>query len=419
MVRKLLAGITLVSISFFTQAQGYFSIVCDSSRLATESVTPFIELVKDKQIIGLGEATHGTHEFFTTKAELIKILVQQADVRILAFETGFDAYQVNKYLTGNSNDLASLMRTFYLIYHTREFIELLQWLQRYNLSVPEEKRVTVYGVDSQHISNLPSMVMEYLEQVDPLFINEADSKLQELQDKLSSGKRTRYLENIEFVIQHMNERRAFYIKQTSERKLNLTLKALETMKSAVNQSTLINDHGTKAQTLRDEAMLENVKWITKYESDSKIILWGHNGHIQKVNFNLKKKDHFRLGVGLHQEFGSAYYAIGFDFDKGSFNAVNYQNGAKMQPCYVNNEKSTSFAAQFKHVELPCYFIDFNVLSVSDKEKLTRADCMRESGIGFSGEEYTFVNLKVENAFDGMVFVQTTTPSTFMDVRKIK
>lgn len=418
MTPRLLTVVILFCASFFAQAQSYLPLTCDSTKLTLESTPSFVELVRDRKIIGLGEATHGTHEFFTAKSELIKILILQGDFRILAIETGFDAYKMNQYLSGDSNDLGMLMSSFYLIYHTREFIDLLVWLRAYNLSVKEDKRVIIYGFDSQHIGNLIPMILEYLQEADPVFIPEAESKLQALRGKLSSGKKNYYFKNIEFVIQRMTERKDFYIKHTSERKFNLALKTLEAMKSAINQSTLVNDHGTKAQSLRDEAMLENLKWIKNYESQ-KIIVWGHNGHIQKVNFNLKRKDHFRLGTGLNQEFGSAYYAIGFDFDKGSFNAVNYQNGAKMQPCSVSNEKATSFAAQFKHIDVSCYFIDFNTLLPSDKEKLTQADCMRESGVGFSGEEFTFINLKVKDAFDGMVFFQTTTPTTFLDVRKLK
>lgn len=416
MPRNFLVAIVLCS-SLVAHAQ-YIPVACDSLALPPESTREFLTLIGDKKIIGVGEATHGTHEFFVAKAEVIKILVQQADFRVLVFETGFDAYQVNEYLTGKSDNLASFMSSFYLIYHTREFIDLLQWLRAYNLSVPEEKRVIVYGCDTQHIGNLVSMTKDFLLQVDPVYIHEAESKLLELTGKLSSRKRAQYLSNIESVIQRFNERKDLYLKHTSERKFHFAMKVLDAMKNAVNQSTLMNDHGTKAQSLRDEAMLENIKWIMKNESNTKIILWGHNGHIQKVNFNLKKKDHFRLGTGLHQEFGPAYYAIGFDFDKGSFNAVNYQNGARMQACKVTNENPASFSARFSHVKASCYYVDFKSLSGSDQEKLNNATCMRESGVGFSGEEFTFVNLRIKDAFDGMFFIKNTTPTVFVDARKL-
>lgn len=417
---RLVIGTLFCASSFFTHAQDYLQLSCDSVRFGKKESNVFIDLVSEKKIVGLGEATHGTSEFYKAKSEIIKLLVQRTGFKTLAIETGFDAYLINSYLTGKADDLAKPMRSFYLIYHTREFIELLTWLRNYNLSVSKEDQVTIYGIDNQHIGNLPDIIFGYLMEVDPVFVNEAQSRLTYLQDKLEPSRKHQYLDDIEYVKARVNDRKSIYLKHSTEAQWNLISRSLEAMTSAVQQSTMANNHGTKAQSIRDEQMLENVKWIINQQpNDAKIILWGHNGHVQKVNFNLKRKDHFRLGQGLHEAFDSLYYAVGFDFDKGSFNAVNYQQGATMQVCQVTNEKAGSFAAMFRHIPVPCYFFDFQSLEPTKREALLATTSMRESGIGFSGEQFTFANLDVKNAFDGMVFIKQTSATTFLDVRKVK
>lgn len=419
-MRKLVLSLFVSLLPFCIQAQGYLPLSCDSTTFHADDARSFAGICSEKKIVGLGEATHGTSEFVRAKSELVKALVQHADFRILAFETGIDAYLINNYLTGKSDDLASPMRGFYLIYHTREFIDLLRWLRDYNRTIPKSEQVIVYGFDSQHIGSLPDLVLDYLQEVDPVFLKEAQSRLDNLRTKLEPRKKHQYLDDLELIRTRVNDRKNIYLKHASEEKFDLMLKILDAMTSAVQQSTLGNNHGTKAQSMRDNEMLQNIQWIVNRAShNGKVIIWAHNGHIQKVNFDLKRKDHFRLGQGLYQVFDTLYYAIGLDFDKGSFNAVNYQNGATMQACQVANEKADSFAAIFAHVSFPCYFLDFGSMTPADRENLSKANCMREAGIGFSGEQYTFAKLNIKAAFDGIVFIKNTSATTFLDVRKVK
>lgn len=418
MLRLTFLFLLIAKLSVAQQIDGVIEIHCDSSRL--DEPARLLDYLKGKEIVALGEATHGTHEFFTIKNELIKDLVSSGSFKVLAFETDFSAYEVNQYLSGKSDDLPRLMSNFYLVYHTAEFVSLLKWIRTYNLSVKANEQVVIYGFDSQHVGNLVRMMTDYIQKVDPLYLNECTSNLIELNGKLSTGKRNKYLKAIKSIEEHIQLSKTGYIKMEGENSYTFALQMISRMKSAIIQSTVKNSHGTKSQTMRDSEMLENVKWIKEFSgSESKIILWGHNGHIQTKKFQLKKEDHFRMGEGLREQFLSKYYAIGFDFGTGSFNAVNYQKDARMQPCIVTNVKDQSFAAEFSAIPFPCYLANFALLPQHLKERLQRSMYMREAGVGFSGEQFTFVKIDIINAFDAMIFIKKTTPSQFIDARKIK
>ena len=399
------------------QTSGVFEISCDSAFHKQSS--PFLDIISKKDIVGLGEATHGTHEFFTIKSELIKSLVLTGKFKTIAFETDFSAFQVNEYLTGNTNDLIEGMRSFYLIYHTEEFISLLRWLRDYNMSVSKENQVLVFGYDSQHVGNLPKMLLNYLEKVDPVYLKICEPWLDELQLKLQAKHRNKYLQKLDLIALRVADRRTIYLEHRSKEEYEFAIQMISRMKSAAIQSTMRNGHGTKSQALRDSEMLENVKWIKSFTGNEKLIVWGHNGHIQMRKFILKNDDHFRMGEGLTESYGKGYYAVGFDFGSGSFNAVNYQKGARMQPCFVSNTNEYSISSQFKDIALSCYFMDFASLSGNIKTKLAEIRYMREAGIGFSGEQFTFARLDVASSFHAVIYVNQTKPTKFVDVRKLR
>ncbi len=408
---------SMIHALYARQNQGVYEINCDSAFL--KKPASIVDIISTKNIVGLGEATHGTHEFFTIKGELIKSLVLTAKFKTIAFETDFSAFQVNEYLIGNSSDLAQVMTNFYLIYHTEEFVSLLRWLRDYNMSVSKENQVLIFGYDSQHVGNLPKMLIKYLEKVDPVYSTECEPWLAELQLELQPKFRDKYTQKLDLLAQRAAERKSIYLEHCSAQEYKFAVQMISRMKSAVIQSTMRNRHGTKSQTLRDAEMLENLKWIRKFTGDGKVIIWGHNGHIQTNKFILKNEDHFRMGEGLKEHFGTDYYAVGFDFGSGSFNAVNYQKDARMQPCFVSNTNESSLSAQLKEVGLSCYFIDFSSLSENIKSKLSGVRYMREAGIGFSGEQFTFARLDVASSFDAIVYVNQTNPTKFVDVRKLR
>ena len=418
MLRLTLLFLLITKLSIAQRIDGVIEIHCDSSKL--DEAPRLLDYLKGKEIVALGEATHGTHEFFTIKNELIKDLVSNGSFKVIAFETDFSAYEINKYISGKSDDLPGLMSNFYLVYHTAEFVSLLKWLRTYNLSVKPDDQVVIYGFDSQHVGNLVRMMTDYIQKVDPLYVNECTSSLAELNGRLSPRKKNKYLKAIKAIDQHIQSSKTGYITLEGERSYVFALQMISRLKSAIIQSTVKNNHGTKSQTMRDSEMLENVKWIKEFSGpESKIILWAHNGHIQTKKFQLKKDDHFRMGEGLRDRFTSKYYAVGFDFGTGSFNAVNYQKDARMQPCVVTNVKDQSFASELSAIPFPCYLANFALLPQHLKESLQRSMYMREVGVGFSGEQFTFVKINIVNAFDAMIFINKTTPSQFIDARKIK
>lgn len=88
------------------------------------------KVVSDSKIVGLGESTHGTHEFFNFKSDLLRRLVADHGFNTMLFEDSIDAcLQINNYIAGGETDLASALDGLYPVWRTEELRALLVWLK--------------------------------------------------------------------------------------------------------------------------------------------------------------------------------------------------------------------------------------------------------------------------------------------------
>ena len=115
-------------------------------------LAPLGHMMGDARIVGLGEATHGSREFFRMKHRVVEYLVRERGFRTFAIEaTWAEATRVNRYLhTGEGDPAVLLANLHFWTWNTREVLEMIQWMRAYNQSVPAADRVSFYGFDVQH-----------------------------------------------------------------------------------------------------------------------------------------------------------------------------------------------------------------------------------------------------------------------------
>src|SRR6266567_5202853 len=105
---------------------------------------PLIDLAGDASFVLLGEASHGTHEFYSTRAEITKRLIQEKGFQAVAAEADWpDAHRVNRYVRGRGNDatatraLSGFTRFPVWMWRNRDVEAFVTWLRHYNDSRPE------------------------------------------------------------------------------------------------------------------------------------------------------------------------------------------------------------------------------------------------------------------------------------------
>src|SRR5437588_7939673 len=144
---------------------------------AGEDLDPLIELIGDARYVLLGEASHGTSEFYTWRTEISKRLVEERGFSFIGVEGDWpDCYRVNRYVKGmpgsgdNARDvLHAFERWPTWMWANKEVIELADWLRSRNRGRAPERQVGFYGLDVYSLWDSMRAVTEYLERVDPQF----------------------------------------------------------------------------------------------------------------------------------------------------------------------------------------------------------------------------------------------------------
>jgi erythromycin esterase len=142
---------------------------------SSADLDPLMERIGDARCVLLGEASHGTHEFYTWRAELSKRLIQEKGFSFLAVEGDWpDCYCLNRYAKGYAhagNSAYQVLETFARwptwMWANEEVAEFVEWLRRFNHERPESRKVGFYGLDVYSLWDSLHQVMRYLERAAP------------------------------------------------------------------------------------------------------------------------------------------------------------------------------------------------------------------------------------------------------------
>src|SRR6476620_4156533 len=135
---------------------------------------PLMDLVGDARVVLLGEATHGSREFYRARAHITRRLIQEKGFTAVAVEADWpDAYRVNRYVLGRSRDadgvaaLSDFKRFPIWMWRNREVLDFVTWLRAYNEGQPAASKVGFYGLDLYSLHASMEAVLGYLEGIDP------------------------------------------------------------------------------------------------------------------------------------------------------------------------------------------------------------------------------------------------------------
>jgi erythromycin esterase-like protein len=135
---------------------------------------PLLDRIGDARFVLLGEATHGTHEFYRLRAELTKRLIRERGFTAIAAEADWpDAYRVNRYIRGRGDDaspaeaLGGFQRFPQWMWRNADVVDLVEWLRSHDDAAPPDRQVGFYGLDVYSLHASIESVIDYLARKDP------------------------------------------------------------------------------------------------------------------------------------------------------------------------------------------------------------------------------------------------------------
>ncbi len=140
-----------------------------------EDFGPLLDLVGDARVVLLGEASHGTHDFYRVRAEITKRLIRERGFSAVAVEADWpDAYRVNRFVRGRPGDpdaeeaLGGFLRFPQWMWRNADVLDFAGWLRAHNDTLPgDAMKVGFYGLDLYSLHASMAAVLEYLRVVDP------------------------------------------------------------------------------------------------------------------------------------------------------------------------------------------------------------------------------------------------------------
>ena len=402
------------------------------------------EKLKEVEVIGLGEATHGTKEFFELKNKMFKYLVEKQAVRLFGIEANFAAcYDINKYiLTGEGNAKVALSRNGYWVWQSQEVLDLIEWMKDYNKGKISNQKIQFYGYDMQDATSCVVWLENYLSKNSPSFnknllpekIEENKTALRELDDKALDEMQKRNLNKLkkleEFVL---SKRTKLFKKDSTDYKF--ARQTIAVLRQKLNYFRE-QDFNT-AFSFRDSSMTQNIKWIRESNNNGKIMLWAHNGHIGKGSFSEDFKSGNWMGTHLNDIYGGKYYNIGFSYSEGGFVAQSpsstnlfylmYSFSKSIfndEPWPVSNNyvkpHSKSYLTNaFSQLKTPIFYIDFEDISNNKnlKDFINKEYEHYEAGAVYINEKSALWSTNLYEYFDAIIYVDKTKPAENFNLGK--
>jgi erythromycin esterase len=391
-----------------------------------DDVRPLQRIVGSASIVGLGEATHGSHEFFTLKHRLLEFLVEKMGFTMFAMEGSWSAgEQINTYVLTGQGDAANVLEQFHFwTWNTQEVLALVKWVRAYDADPSHVHKVRFAGFDShQFIETITfDRVTQYLQTVDPQSAARVTSLYQGLPLDLASdaqlplSTQQQDVVHAQQVYDLLKQHETQYETRSSLQAFAQALQEARVVVQGVQfLSYNLQDPQAREQAgeQRDAFMAENIAWLHEHaDGGSKLVLWAHDGHIQTG----AQSGSTPMGMYLRERYQSQYLAIGTSFYQGSFNAYGMDNSGQftsLQSFTVQASEQKSYNYMFGHAGFSLYALDLrHIPSGEVRQWMSGPHGFLTIGAVYdsaAGDTY-YASLSLPQCFDVIIHIQKVTAS---------
>jgi len=355
----------------------------------------------NNNILAIGENSHGTHEFFTTKFQVIKYCVTKLNYRTIGIESDYaGTLDANEYIQkGVGTSAGAVYSMGIAAWMTEEMKNILEWLKQYNSDKPEHNKISIYGFDMQFTKPTLSRL-----KMDLVKLNCPSAPLL---DTLITWKTSTQV-NVNYLNKLTIELIEFAKLQHDTLKTRL-IGLIHSMTTSINYLKIIDPY--QRANFRDKFMAENI--INDYKGKSvKTIVWAHNEHITK-NGNIEIWH--TMGEHLKKKFGNDYYTIGLLTSRGQVGFYN-RNTKRGDSLEIPFDKKDSYESDFIKCGAKHFFINLvpSKLSSIAQTIFSKNKTMVTIDLLYDPEkkEYSVKKNIFKNnlldKFDGVIFIETTT-----------
>ncbi|HUK20703.1 MAG TPA: erythromycin esterase family protein [Gemmatimonadales bacterium] len=348
---------------------------------APQDFDPLLALIGDARFVLIGEASHGTHEFYRIRAEITKRLIGDKGFTSVAVEADWpDAYRVNRYVRGRSDDpdaeaaLGGFKRFPQWMWRNADVLDFVGWLRAHNDRVKPGTRVGFYGLDLYSLHTSIEAVLKYLAVVDPEEAARARERYgcfdqfgadpQGYGYAASAGLAPSCEAEVVAQLTELRRSAAEYARRDGRLEPDDTFcseQNARVVKNAERYYRAMFGSRVSSWNLRDQHMFETLENLVAFRDahgrPEKVVLWAHNSHLGDARATeMGRSGEWNVGQLVRARYGGDACLIGFLSNAGTVTAASEWD-APAERKTVRPALPQSYEALCHRVGVPNFLLD--------------------------------------------------------------
>ncbi|AUX20228.1 erythromycin esterase [Sorangium cellulosum] len=321
-------------------------------RGAARELDALLDMIGGCRFVLLGEATHGTHEFYLLRAQITRRLVTEKGFTAVIVEADWpDAYRVNRHVRGAGDDpsaaqaLGGFRRFPQWMWRNQDVVELVEWLREHNAGLPRGRaRAGFYGMDLYSLYGSIDAVLSYLDRMDPDAARRARQRYGCFErfgeDPQVYGVATRFdlsascerevVEQLTELTKGQAEYTRLDGRVAEDEYFQIEQNARLVQRAEEYYRTMFRG-AVSSWNLRDQYMVETVEALVahldRFHAPTKAVLWAHNSHLGDARATqMGELGEWNVGQLLRERHGSEAFLVGFTTHAGTVTAASDWGG---------------------------------------------------------------------------------------------
>ncbi|MFP4059324.1 MAG: erythromycin esterase family protein [Bacteroidales bacterium] len=391
-----------------------------------ESLDPLFDRIGNAKIVLLGEASHGTHEYYAWRSKITRHLIKEKGFNIIGVEGDWpDCYKINRFVRGYENGgntapevLGNFHRWPTWMWANWEIASLMDWLKEFNKEKSYEKQAGFYGLDVYSLWESLDAILDYLRKNDPDALKTAENAMEcfepyDMEGSEYASATTAFVpesceEEVLDLLKKIRARIPMY-NTDPEGPFNTEQNALTAVNAERYYRAMIAG-GSESWNIRDVHMTDTLERLMNHMGpEAKAIVWEHNTHVGDARAtDMQRSGVVNVGQLVREKWGiSDTVAVGFGSYQGSVIAGNHW-GAKMKVMEVPPAREASWEALLHEIT------PYDKLLISNKLReipaLSRHIHHRAIGVVYHPESERYGNYVpsiIPERYDAFIFIDKT------------
>jgi erythromycin esterase-like protein len=339
-----------------------------------------IEVIGDAHVVLIGEASHGTHEFYRERARITQQLISEKGFNAVAVEADWpDSYEINRYVRHYDPEIKTAEQALHgfkrfpqWMWRNMDVMNFVTWLRSFNNGLPTQQKIGFYGLDLYSMHASMHAVISYLDKIDLQAANEArqryacfdrfDKQMQDYGFMALHGLEQSCEDEVVKQLQDLCDHAWEYSRrdgQLAEEAFFNAKQNARLARSAEKYYRSMFQGRVESWNLRDTHMFETLESLMQHlkrNGTAKLIVWAHNSHVGNAQATeMGQWGELNIGQLAQQKFKAHAFSIGFSTYTGTVTAASGWD-ASAECKQVRKGLPGSYEALFHQVGIPNYML---------------------------------------------------------------